>query len=149
MFVCTEAYNTESNGTLKVCQFVPMTESKDKAIIMTMKSKSCEIDPIPTHIFKQLLPSILPTVTTIVSLSLGEGVFCNKWKRCSCVTTAEEGGARTNQIKLQTCKQSHVYVQKIEKCVLHQLNIHCETYNLLPDYQLAYHENYSCKTYLL
>ena len=47
---------------------------------MTMKSKSCEIDPIPTHIFKQLLPSILPTVTKIVNLSLVEGGFCNKWK---------------------------------------------------------------------
>ena len=37
----------------------------------------------------------------------------------------------------------------IEKCMLYQLNIQCETYNLLPDYQLAYHENYSCETCLL
>ena len=29
--------------------------------------------------------------------------------------------------------------------MLHQLNIHCDTYDLLPDYQLAYHENYSCE----
>ena len=37
----------------------------------------------------------------------------------------------------------------IEKCMLHQLNIHCETCNLLPAYQLAYCENYSCETCLL
>ena len=80
MFVAIEAYNSESNGTLKQCQFAPMTESEVKAIVMTMKSESCEIDPIFTHIFKQLLPSIPPTVTKIVNLSLGEGEFCNKWK---------------------------------------------------------------------
>ena len=57
-----------------------MTELEVKAIIMNIKSKSCKIDPIPTHIFKQLLPLILPTVTNIVNLSLGEGEFCNKWK---------------------------------------------------------------------
>ena len=52
MFVGTEVYNSESNGTPKLCQFAPMNGSKVKAIIMTMKSKSCEIDPIPTHFFK-------------------------------------------------------------------------------------------------
>ena len=80
MFVGTDAYNPESKGTPKLCQFAPMTELEVKAIIMTMKSKSCEIDPIPTHIFKQLLPSILLTVTQIVNLSLSEGEICKKWK---------------------------------------------------------------------
>ena len=68
MFVGTEPYNSASNGTPKLCHFAPMTESEVKAIKMTMKSKSCVIDPIPTFIFKQLLPSILPTVTKIVNL---------------------------------------------------------------------------------
>ena len=80
MFDGTETWNSESNGILKLCQFAPMSKSEFKAIIMTMKSKSCESDPIPTHILKQLLPSILLTVTKIVSLSLSEGEFCNKWK---------------------------------------------------------------------
>ena len=80
MFDGTETWNSESNGTPKLYQFALMTELEVKAIIMIMKSKSCETDPIHTHIFKQLLPSILPTVTKIVNLSLGEGEFCNKWK---------------------------------------------------------------------
>ena len=33
--------------------------------------------------------------------------------------------------------------------MLHQLKNHCDTYNLLPDYLSAYHENYSCETWLL
>ena len=80
MFIGTEAYNSESNGTSKLCLFAPMTESEVKANIMTMKSKSCEINPIPIHIFKQLLPLILPLVTKITNLSLGDGKVSNKWK---------------------------------------------------------------------
>ena len=56
VFVGIEAYNPEKSSTPKLCQFTPMTESEVKTIIMSMKSKSCEIDPIPTHIFK-------PTIT--------------------------------------------------------------------------------------
>ena len=37
MFVGTEAYNSESNGTPKLCQSTPMTESEVKDIIMTMR----------------------------------------------------------------------------------------------------------------
>ena len=37
----------------------------------------------------------------------------------------------------------------IEKCMLNQLNIQCETYNLNLDYQSAYCGNYSCATCLL
>ena len=49
--------------TPKLCQFTPMAEYEVKTIIMSMMSKSCEIDPIPTHIFKQLLPSVIPIIT--------------------------------------------------------------------------------------
>ena len=126
-----------------------MTESEVKAIIMTKKLKSCETDPIPTHIFKQLLPSICPTVTKIVNLSLSEGDFCNKWK-------VEVVQPLFKKVGLELIKSNYspvsnlMYIFKIiEKCMFHQLNVHCETYNLLPDYQLAYHENYSCETCFL
>ena len=114
-----------------------------------MKSKSCETDPIPTHIFKQLLPSILPTVTKIVTLLLSEGEFCNKWK-------VAVGQPLFKKVGLELIKSNYRLISNlmfmfkiIEKCMLHQLNIPCKTYNLLPDYQLAYHENYSCETCLL
>ena len=37
----------------------------------------------------------------------------------------------------------------IEKCMLLQLNHHCDKHNLQPDYQSAYREHYSCKTAVL
>ena len=80
MFVDIEAYSPEISSILKLFQFTPMTASEVKTIIMAMKSKPCKIDQIPTHIFKQLLPSMLPIVTKIVNLSLSKGEFCHMWK---------------------------------------------------------------------
>ena len=149
IFVAIEAYNSESNGTPKLCQFAPTTESEVKAIIMTMKSKSYEVDPIPTHIFKKLLPSILPTVTKAVNLSLGEGKFCNKWKVAVVQPLLKKVGLELIKSNYRPVSNLTFMSKIIEKCMLHQLNIHCETYNLLPDYQSAYHDNYSCETCLL
>ena len=80
MFVGIEAYDAAISNTPKLCQFTPMTEYEVKTIIMSMKSKSCEIDPIPTHIFKQLLPSVIPIISKIVNLSLSKGEFFHIWK---------------------------------------------------------------------
>ena len=58
-FVDTETYNLESKGISKLCQVTPMTESVVKTIIMTMKSKSCEIHPIYYLQYFPLLPKLL------------------------------------------------------------------------------------------
>ena len=42
------------------------------------------------------------------------------------------------------------YISKlVEKAMLEQINLQCNTHSLLPDYQSAYRENRSCKTVLL
>ena len=37
----------------------------------------------------------------------------------------------------------------VEKCMLLQLSDHCKAFNLQPDYQSAYREDYSCETVIL
>ena len=120
-----------------------------KLIFDKMKMKSCELDPIPTTIFKQMLPAILPAVTKIFNLSLSDGPFHNEWKTAIV-------GPLLKKIGLQLINSSYrlvsnlTFISKlIEKCTWEQVNIHCLTYNLQPDYQSAYGEHYSCETSLL
>ena len=149
IFVGIEAYNPEISSTPKLCQFTPMTESEVKTIIMSMKSKSCEIDPIPTHIFKQLLPSVIPIVTKIVNLSLSKGEFCQIWKTAVVRPLLKKEGLDPIKPNYRPVSNLTFMSKVIEKCMLHQLKNHCDTYNLLLDHQSAYRENYSCKTCLL
>ena len=44
-------------------------------LINKSPSKSCELDPIPTEILKEALPSIGPLFTSVVNESLQTGVF--------------------------------------------------------------------------
>ena len=48
--------------------------------IMSMKIKSCELDPMPTNLLRETLPSCNETITQIVSTSLTKGIFANNWK---------------------------------------------------------------------
>ena len=45
-----------------------------------MASKSCEIDPIPTILLKDILPSIIKPITNIINISRQFGVFAKTWK---------------------------------------------------------------------
>ena len=116
---------------------------------MAMKSKSCKTDPIPTHIFKQLLPSVIPTVTKIVNLSLSEGQFCHMWKVAVVRPLLKKKDWEPIKPKYRPVSNLTFMSKIIEKCMLHQLKNHCDTYDSLPDYQSAYWENYFCETCLL
>lgn len=57
-----------------------MTSQQIEVIIKQMKSKSCELDKIPTHVLKDMLPVVLPIITQMVNLSLSHGVFSESWR---------------------------------------------------------------------
>ena len=61
-------YQSEVMDVPKLHKFNPMTEKQVELIVKDMKTKSCESDPIPTHIFRQMLPAILLVITRIVNL---------------------------------------------------------------------------------
>ena len=57
-----------------------MTENEVQQVITSLKSKSCELEAIPTTIFKDIMPKAIPLITKIVHVSLGEGLFIHNWK---------------------------------------------------------------------
>ena len=73
-------YSPEDLEVPELKEFAPMSQEEVSKVISGLKSKSCELDPIPTTILKVMLPKILPLITKIVNKSLGEGAFCREWK---------------------------------------------------------------------
>ena len=49
-------------------------------VIFGKKTKSCEIDPIPTKLLKDILPSVIEPITKIVNTSLQQEIFSKHWK---------------------------------------------------------------------
>ena len=58
----------------------PMFSHEVLQIIMNMPTKQSELDPLPTSLFKQLVPHVIDDVTTIVNITLTRGDFTEEWK---------------------------------------------------------------------
>ena len=61
-------------------KFAPMSEKEVKEIIMSMKSRCCELDALPIFLLKRMIDACLPSITKIVNLSLETGQFTYLWK---------------------------------------------------------------------
>ena len=130
-------------------KFALLTETQTALIIKQMKSKSCELDDIPTNILKKILPTVCPLITKIVNTSLTNREFGTKWKMAMVRPLIKK-------ISLELIKQNFrpvsnlAFISKIvERAMLLQLSQHCQDFNLQPDYQSAYRPNYSCEMAVL
>ena len=95
-------YTPTSANPPKLQEFKPLEEKDIHQVIMSLKTKTCKLDPVPTTIFKMLLPEILPLITKIVNLSLCQGQFIQAWKTAIVTTTTKESGVTINHVKFPT-----------------------------------------------
>ena len=62
-------------GTQDLSDFQPVTLPKLHKIIQSTPNKNCDLDPVPTSLLKQILPSIIPLIADIINSSLRVGIF--------------------------------------------------------------------------
>ena len=75
----------KSSCASKFRKFEPLSLAGLKAIIESMPSKTCDLDPLPTSILKKCIDLLLPAIHHIVNLSLSLGCFPDVLKK-ACVT---------------------------------------------------------------
>ena len=61
--------------------FQVVTDTEVLKFIKESPSKTCSLDPCPTHIVKQCIDILLPSLTKLVNLSLKNGIFPNPFNR--------------------------------------------------------------------
>ena len=62
-------FKPQVNNIPQLNQFTSLEIKEVQKEIMSMKSKSCKPDAIPTNFLKELLPSCIGTITHIVNTS--------------------------------------------------------------------------------
>ena len=62
-------------GIQHLSNFQPVTLPKLHKIIQSTPNKNCNLDPVPTSLLKQILPSIIPLIADIINSSLRVGIF--------------------------------------------------------------------------
>ena len=142
-------YEPTKKITTKLAEFRPFEQTEVKKIIFSMKSKSCKLDALPTRLLKQCIEDILPTITNLVNISLQEGTFASEWKTSIIRPLLKK--PNLDPILSNYCPVSNLsFLSKLlEKCAMDHLNEHCNLHKLLPDYQSAYRNGYSCETAII
>ena len=70
----------DNNNPPSFTQFKELLLEDIIKLIKQSPSKSCELDPIPTIILKEVIPSIAPLFATIVNEPIQRGVFLHDLK---------------------------------------------------------------------
>ena len=130
-------------------KFMPISTRQLEKTITSMPSKTCTLDIMPTARFKEVLRTILPSITHIVNKSLDQGEFYTSWEEALVKPLVKKkilGTAMTNYRPVSNLQ----FISKIvEKVTLDQFTQHCNRNSLLPNYQSAYRQYHSCETSLV
>jgi len=61
----------------------PATQYEERNIIIKSPSSSCELDPLPKYLLKEVLEYLLPLITAIINRSLVESTVPLSFKKAN------------------------------------------------------------------
>ena len=73
-FIQDKPVEIDATDTPNFIMFAPFMPAEMTRIIMDMNT-SCELDPIPTGVLKQILPSVIDDITKLINACLEQAVF--------------------------------------------------------------------------
>ena len=130
--------------------FSPVTEEEVSKIISQSPNSFCELDPLPTSLLKQCLSPLLPTITNIINLSLGTGVFPDQFKTSSVIPLLKKSNLDKEELSNYRPISHLSFLSKLtERVVKIRLTQHLSSNNLLNSFQSAYTKNHSTESTLL
>ena len=131
-------------------EFHTVNEEDVRKIICKLPNKCCSLDVIPTWLLKQCMPTILPTLTKVVNISLKSGTFPTSLKQAIVTPIIKKATLDPNELKnYRPVSNIKCFSKILEKCVMSQLFSHMSTNYLLEPYQSAYKPNHGTETALL
>ena len=69
-----------TQAKIPINSFMPISIEDMEKFIKRSPSKSCELDPIPTNLLKEVLDKTAPLITDILNASLTQGTFPQELK---------------------------------------------------------------------
>ena len=130
----------------EITDWQPLTERELWQIIVSLGTKSCESDAIPTKLLKENLDVLLPPLLNIMNESLAQGVFPAPWKQAIIRPLLKKTGLE--QIASNYRPVSNLkFVSKVcEKAMLSRFQDHCKENQLESAHQSAYKHGHSYET---
>lgn len=130
--------------------FESVTSQDVEKIIRSSASKSCDLDPLPTTVLKEVLHVLLPTITKIINLSLASSTVPNKFKESLISPLLKKQSLDPEVLNNYRPVSNLPFVSKVlEKVVASQISSYLDTHGLNEIFQSAYKRHHSTETALL
>ena len=111
-------------------RFHPMFSYEVLQIIMNVLTKQCKLDPIPTSLFRQLVPHMIDNVTAIVNISLTRGDFTEEWKTACIKLLIKKITMELVPTSNRPVSNLKFLSKGVECCILNQFIEHCTLHTL-------------------
>ena len=132
-----------------ISKFAPVSGRQLEKTKTRMPSKTCTLDIMRTARLKEVLGTILPSLAHIVNKSLDQGTFYTDWKEALVKPLVKKMSLGTTMTNYRPVSNLQFISKIVERVTLYQFTQHCNSNNLLPDYQSAHRKYYSCETSLV
>ena len=117
------------------------------AVMKKLSNKQCELDILPTDLFKECSKYLASFILYIINKSLSTGVFPKEFKHAIVRPSIKSNSAEKNVFpNYRPLSNLCVFSKVLEKCVLQQLINHLDGNNLFGCFQSAYRKFHSCET---
>ena len=119
--------------------FQVVTESEVLMFIKEAPSKTCSLDPCRTHIVKQCIDILLPSLTKLVNLSLKNGIFPNLFKQAIVTPLLKKSTLSKEDLNSYRPVSGHSFLSKlVERIVAPQIRSHMDSHDLGNTFQSAW-----------
>ena len=144
------AESNASQPSQKLTQFSQATTDEVRKIILTSSSATCELDSVPTSLFKECIEEILLPTTNIINLSLSQAKIPRKMKESVVIPLLKKANLNPDEFKNYRPISNLGFISKIlEKIVAKRLNDHNNKHCFFSELQSAYRTFHSTETALL
>ena len=133
----------------QLSDFHPVSSDELLKIVQRSTTKSCQLDPIPTSLFKRHIMTFLPKLTEVVNASLRSGVFPESLRDAVITPILKKPSLDKEDLKNYRPVSNIRYLCKvIETVVCSQITQYLD-HKLLEPLQSAYRVGHSTETALL
>jgi hypothetical protein len=130
--------------------FQPATTAEIRTAILSSNDSTCSLDIIPTSLLKSSLPALLLPITTLVNLSLSEGIFPSQFKHALVKPLLKKHNLPSEDLSSYRPISNLNFISKIIERIIHnRLTNHLSSFQSVSLFQSAYRKFHSTETALL
>jgi Reverse transcriptase (RNA-dependent DNA polymerase)/Endonuclease/Exonuclease/phosphatase family len=130
--------------------FSPATADEIRTVILSSSNATCSLDFIPTQLLKSCLDALILPITTLVNLSLSEGIFPDNFKHAVVTPLHKKHSLPHEDLSSYRPISNLNFISKILERIIHvRLTNHLQSFPSISRFQSAYRKFHSTETALL